>query len=123
MTKKEMFNEIINLATKADRQDIVDFATKEIALLNKRNSKESKVAKEKAAERIVLAEKIVDVVTTAAEPMRAKEIANAVGISPQRATPILRELVETEKRLTVTEGKKKVKLYTLLDDNEVEEEA
>ena len=41
MTKKEMFGEVITLATENGRQDIVDFANHEIELLNKKSGKSS----------------------------------------------------------------------------------
>ena len=113
MTKKEMFAEIINVATVADRQDIVDFAQKEIELLNKRNSKESKAAKAKAEERANLAEAIMEVLEGAEEPMRTMEIASAVGISPQKASPILKVML-AEGRINIVNGKR-VSLYMVAE--------
>ena len=65
MTKKEMFGEVINLATEAGREDIVEFCNKEVELLNKRYSRERKVNEKKLAERAELAEAIIKVVETA----------------------------------------------------------
>ena len=109
MTKKEYFAEIVNLATANDRADLVEFAEKEIELLNKRNSKESKAAKEKAEAREALKAEILNVVGT--EPMRTMEIAAALGISPQKATSVLADLVKENKLVATVE--KKVKTFTL----------
>ena len=112
MTKKEMFNEIIVVATENNRMDIVDFAKAEIELLNKRNSTESKAKKEKAEETARLSENIITAVSNATDPMRTMEIANEIGVSPQKATPILKALV-AEGKLVVNEIKGKVKVYTV----------
>ena len=111
MTKKEYFAEIVNLATANDRADLVEFAEKEIELLNKRNSKDSKAAKAKAEEREKLERAICTVLAEFEEPARTLEIANAVGVSTQKSTPVLAELVAKEELLVKTE--KRVKTYTL----------
>ena len=110
MTKKEYFAEIVNLATANDREDLVEFAEKEIELLNKRNSKDSKAAKEKAEAREALKTEILDVVGY--EPMRTMEIASALGVSTQKITPVLAALVADGKLVATTE--KRVKTYRLV---------
>lgn len=121
MTKKEYFAEIVNLATANDREDLVEFAEKEIELLNKRNSKDSKAAKEKAEANAKLGEEIVAAVAGADAPIRTMDIAAAVGISPQKATPILKSLV-ADGRL-VENVEKKVKTFSLPEvDTEVDTE-
>ena len=111
MTKKEYFAEIVAVATEVGREDLVEFANKEIELLNKRNSKDSKAAKEKAEANAKLGEAIVAAVAEVGGPVRTMEIAAAVGISPQKATPILKALVESGKLVESVE--KKVKTFTL----------
>ena len=111
MTKKEYFAEIVNLATANDRADLVEFAEKEIELLNRRNSKESKAAKEKAEANAKLGEEIVATVADADAPMRTMDIAAAVGISPQKATSILKTLVADNKLAVGVD--KKIKTFTL----------
>lgn len=109
MTKKEMFGEIVAVATEVGREDIVEFANKEIELLNKRNSKDSKAAKEKAEAREALKAQVLEVVTDT--PVRTMDIASALGISPQKVTPVLRALVEDGKLVATVD--KKVKTFTL----------
>ena len=111
MTKKEYFAEIVAVATEVGREDLVEFANKEIELLNKRNSKDSKAAKEKAEANAKLGEDIVAAVAEFGAPARTMEIAAAVGISPQKATPILKALVESGKLVEKVE--KKVKTFAL----------
>ena len=106
VTKKDMFNEVIALAQAADRQDVVEFAEHELELLAKRSGADSKAKQKKAAETAALAEKVVEVVSGADAPMAALEIATAVGISTQKAAPILKGLV-TDGRLVKTEEKRK----------------
>lgn len=109
MTKKEYFAEIVNLATANDRADLVEFAEKEIELLNKRNSKDSKAAKEKAEAREALKAQVLEVVTDT--PIRTMDIASALGVSPQKVTPVLKALVEDGKLVATVD--KKVKTFTL----------
>ena len=105
MTKKEIFAEIANLAVTANRDDIVEFCNKEIELLNKRSSKDSKAALAKKAEREALAEKVLDVLSNSTEPLRTMEIASALEISPQKATPILKALATANSIEVVKESK------------------
>ena len=111
MTKKEMFAEVVAIATEVGREDIVEFANKEIELLNRRNSKDSKAAKERAEANAELGEYILAAVADADAPMRTMDIAAAVGISPQKATSILKTLVADNKLAAIVD--KKVKTFTL----------
>jgi len=112
VTKKDMFNEVIALAKAAGgRQDIVEFAEREIELLNKRNSADSKAKAKKAEENAALADKVVEFLASADEGMAALPIASEVGVSTQKIAPILKALVN-EGRITVTEEKRK-KFYAI----------
>jgi len=111
ITKKEMFTEVITLAQANDRQDIVEFAEREIELLNKRNSADSKAKAKKAEENAALADKVVEFLASSDEGMAALSIATEVGVSTQKIAPILKTLV-SEGRLTVTEDKRK-KFYAI----------
>ena len=98
VTKKDMFNEVIALAEQAGRH--------EIELLAKRNSADSKAKAKKAAENTELANKIVEYLAGVDAPVATLEIATAIGISTQKATPILKGLVD-EKRVVETVDKRK----------------
>lgn len=106
MTKAQAFTMIRKMV--AENEDLVAFVDNELALLEKRKGAATKAKQAKAEEDAKLAEKIVEVVSDSTEALTTKEIANAVGISPQKATPIIHTLVEDEKRLTfkVVKGKK-----------------
>ena len=107
MTKKEMFNEIIALATANSREDIIDFAKKEIELLNKRATTETKADKEKKVERERLTESIIELLTNVTDARTTMDIATAIGISPQKATPIMAALLlENKVKFEIQKGKK-----------------
>ena len=106
MTKAQMFAQVVEMAQAQGRQDIVDFAEHEIELLAKRNSADSKAKAKKAAENAELADKIVEFLAGADAPMATLDVATAVGISTQKATPILKGLVD-EKRVVETMEKRK----------------
>ena len=117
VTIKDMFNEVIALATEVGRQDVVEFAEHEIELLDKRNSADSKAKAKKAAENAALADKIVEYLATVEDAQATLDVATAVGISTQKATPILKGLVNEgrlvdESRLVVTAEKRK-KFYAI----------
>lgn len=114
MTKKEMFNEIIKVAVSVGNNDIADFAKKEIALIEKRNVVSVKAQQAKEAEREALAASILETIEQAVEPIRTTNIAAAVGISPQKATPILRMLAADGRVVTLKE--KGTKVYTINTD-------
>lgn len=122
VTKKDMFNEIIALATANEREDIVEFAKKEIALLAKRNSKSDKALAKREAEKKELEHQVLEVLLESTEPLRTMEIANLMGVSPQKATPVLRRLVESGD--ISVEKVKGVNIYSVLaevtDETEVE---
>ncbi len=121
MTKKEMFNEVIALATANDRQDLVEFAEKEIALLAKRNSKSDKVLAKRETEKRELEDAVMEVMLESSNPLRTMEIAKKMGISPQKATPVLARLVKAGK--LEVDKVKGVNVYTVsLDEDVIEDE-
>ena len=73
ITKRERFAEIIELAEAADRIDLVEFAEKEIAALDKKAAKARERAAEKKAEVDGLTEAVLAAVTD--EPMTIADIA------------------------------------------------
>jgi len=92
-------------------QEIVEYADKEIEALKARAEKTEKVKAEKAKERSDLRNKIVDILTNSTEPMRAGEIASKLGVSPQKATYILRGL--KEEGLVIPTVEKRTTVYTI----------
>lgn len=108
MDKMMILEAIKAMAVEANREDIVEYADKEIKDLTARTEKQEKAKQAKEIERTELRNKIIDILTNTTEPMRAGEIAKKLGVSPQKATYILRGLKEeglvtptVEKRITV----------------------
>lgn len=109
MTKMEALTAIKALVV--DNEELTAFVDNELALLNKRKNTISKAQKEKAEANAKIAEAIVDFLANATEALPTMTISIAVGISPQKATPILKNLV-SEGRLKVTNVKNK-NLYSI----------
>lgn len=63
ITKKNYFEQIITLAEDADRQDIVEFAQKEIEALDRKAAKAKERAADKKAETDALTEVVAECVT------------------------------------------------------------
>lgn len=110
MTKREMFTEIANLL--ADREDIVEFCNHEIELLaRKRATGSSKPTKQQVANEATKSA-ILDILSD--EGMTATEVMNALnmdGMSIQRVSALLRQLVLGGQVNKVTE--KKVSRFTI----------
>lgn len=105
MTKKEAFEAI--LAKVAEDEALVEFVEKEIALLEKRAAKPRKKTKTQL-ENEAFKEVILELLEGVETGLTATEVATALGITPQRAVPILKKLVDEERVLRV-EGKGKEK--------------
>lgn len=105
MTKKEAFEAI--LAKVAEDEVLVEFVEKEIALLEKRAAKPRKKTKTQL-ENEAFKEVILELIEGAETGLTATEVATALGITPQRAVPILKKLTDEERVLRV-EGKGKEK--------------
>ena len=108
MTQREFYNAVI---TSVENEELVTFATEQIAKLDARNAKRKGAESKKAKENAPIKEAILGVLTH--EPMTASEVAEKVEISTQKASALLRQI----DGLTVTEvkvkGKGKVKGYAL----------
>ena len=108
MDKMMILEAIKVMAVEANREEIVEYVDKEIETVKTRIEKETQAKEEKAKVNAALRDKIVEILTNATEPMRAGEIAKELGVSPQKATYILRGMKEeglvkptVEKRTTV----------------------
>lgn len=89
MTKKEMFSKIATVCS-ADAE-IVEFCNHEIALLVKKNSYKSTKPTKTQVENEGLKDAILNALD---KPMTATEIGNAVGISVNKASALLKQLHE-----------------------------
>lgn len=89
MTKKEMFSKIATVCS-ADAE-IVEFCNHEITLLVKKNSYKSTKPTKTQIENEGLKDAILNALD---KPMTATEIGNAVGISVNKASALLKQLHE-----------------------------
>ena len=119
MTKVEAFEAI--KAIVAENEELVAFVDKELELLAKRKDASAKARAKKAEENNGLADNVVAVVENAEEKLSTMDIAQAVGVSTQKVTPILAKLV-TDGRLDVVTEKRK-KYYSVAEDNTAEDNA
>lgn len=116
MTYREFYNEVIAVAT--DRADLVEFAEKAIATLDKKNDNRKSGNSKSAVANAENRAKVIAVMTDPNKIYTAKEIAEACGFSTQRASGILGQLVKANE-VTASDysptGKKKdtVKGYSL----------
>lgn len=108
MTRREFLEMVIEGKV---TDEMKDFANSEITKMNDRNAKRKASPSKKAIANEAIKAKIVEVLTD--EPKTAREIADEVIISTQKASALLRQI----DGLTVTEvkikGKGKVKGYSI----------
>ena len=102
MTKKEMF-EAIKVAV-ADNAEMVEFLDKEIALVEKRNSRKSTALTKTQKENIEIKERILNVLAEF-NGVSASAVAGALDISVAKASALLTQLVKEEKVERVKSGR------------------
>lgn len=108
MTKKEMFNLIATV--NADNLEIVDFCKHEIDLLNAKSGRKTPTKTQRENEG--LKEDIFAYVSEEG-PMRASNVAVYFGISGQKASALLKQLVDAGNLEKVIE--KKVSYFRVAD--------
>ena len=92
-TKRELFETLLVFASAAEADEwVVDGIRHELDLLNKRASKKSVDVKRKA-EQDSIKKRIVEVLNDSETPMRASEIASALGVTVQRVTALNKQMV------------------------------
>lgn len=108
MTKREMFNEVIAIATEVGREDIVEFANHEIELLEKKASKSgsTKTQKENVEIMTRLIEELdtIGKAVTITEMQRFSEYAGT--FSNQKISALLKKLVDEGKVVKTVDKKK-----------------
>ena len=109
VTKKENFERIIGVLEAQGETELVEVMKHEIELISKKRNGQTKAQKANAE----LAEKVYEVVVEAGKAMTATEVMNAcveAGVegvtSNQKATALLKMLIEDKRVNKVTEGKK-----------------
>ena len=106
MTKKEMFEMIATV--NADNTEIVDFCNHEIELLTNRRSSKSLTKTQKENE--VIMKNILVALADIGEPVTVTELLahgiEGFELTNQKASALLRKLVENSKVIKTIEGKK-----------------
>lgn len=92
MTKREMFTKIATVC--ANDQEIVDFVNHEIELLNKKNASASKKATKNQIANEGIKNDILDVLKDADSAMTATQIAESMGLSVNKVSALLKQLIE-----------------------------
>lgn len=104
MTKVEFYAQIIANPTLTEEE--VAFLTHEKELVEKRNARKSTKPTKAQVANIAVKEQIAEFLSTVTEPLQAKPIGEALGISPQKASALLKQMVEAgEVHKEVVKGK------------------
>ena len=114
ITKKDMFNEIIKMMNgeqmSVSAQAVIDFATHEIELLNKKSSSSSGKPTKTQIENEGYKEVILKALATADKPMTISEIMEytdgLVGLKNQRVSALMTQLKKAGKVVRTEEKKK-----------------
>ena len=108
ITKRDMFNDIITIATELNRTVLVEFANHEIELLDKRASRNTLTKVQKA--NLELVEVIYNTLVELARPATIADIIAAndafAELSNQKMSALLKKLVDTDRIVKVVENKK-----------------
>lgn len=118
MTKRDYFNEIMEIATEMERQDLVDFAKHEIELLDKKKSSgKGKVNETMNANVELVYNALAEIGKSTASELIAKADLSALAnelkiVSTQKVSAYLNKLV-AEKRVDKVVEKKKTYFFVV----------
>jgi predicted Rossmann fold nucleotide-binding protein DprA/Smf involved in DNA uptake len=103
-TKRELFENLLIFASAAEADTwVIDGLNHELELLDKRASKGSKNPKHEAE--VAANKAAIEAALTDAEPMRATAIASECGMSVQRVTALVRQMVADGSVVREQDGK------------------
>jgi hypothetical protein len=98
ITKRDNFNEIIKIATELNRKDLIEFATHEIELLDRKKSNDTKTKVQ--VENEGLKNVIVDTLTELGKFVTITELQNAneelAQLSNQKISALLKQLFDNK---------------------------
>ena len=100
MTNREFYEAIAN---ETINSDVIDHAKAALAKMDAANEKRRNTPSKKAVENAPLVEQIVNEILTN-EPKTASDVATELGVTPQKASALLRQVV-AEGKATVTDVK------------------
>ena len=109
MTKREFLNAVV---TSTENEEIKDFALAEIEKLDVRNAKRAERPSKTQIANEPIIKAISEVLTS--EPMRASEIAEACGISTQKASALVKKVEGVQSTDVKVKGKGTQKGYFLV---------
>ncbi len=107
MTKKEFMEKVIAMIEKTeivDEEVMAEFARNEIEKIDRANERKKSKMTEKAKENIQLMDKIYEDILKVDEPTTATTVGEYMEISTQKASSLLRKMVD-EGRATVEDVK------------------
>lgn len=115
MTQRDFYTAVIAIENVSD--EIKDFATAALAKMDAANEKRRNTPSKKAVENQPLVDQIVNEILSAESPKTATEVGEILGVSTQKASALLRQVVADGKAVSedVKVPKKgTVKAYTLV---------
>ena len=109
ITKRDNLNEVLIIAKELGREDLIDFASHEIELLDRRAANKTLTKTQK--ENIELAEIVYNVIASFDEPVTIAQIQEADNetvkeFSNQKLTSLVKKLVDAERVVKYTEKNK-----------------
>lgn len=125
MTKRDYYNQLLQVKEVKENSDLVEFINRELELLNRKNSKNGKPTKDQVAN-VAIQEEILkhlatlpteSVGVTISELCKVKQFQE---YSNQKLSALVRQLVIAEKVARVEE--KKVAYFSLVHEEELQEE-
>lgn len=110
MTKREYFETLKGIEGVAANAELVEFLDRQIELVSKKRTAETKTQKENKE----LVEKIYEAIVEANGPVTVADLmANFEGMSNQKVSSLVKKLVDTNRVVRGKDGKKTI--YTLAD--------
>ncbi len=122
MTNREFYTAIASSTTLP--AELVEFAAAAIAKMDSANAKRKNTPSKTAIANEPLKEQLLNEILSL-EPMPTNNVAAALGVSNQKASALLRQLVADGKVIAVEDkvpGKGKQKFYSLVDNDDEGEE-
>ena len=111
VTKRDNFNALLNIPEVASNAELVAFINHELELLDRKNKAKSGELTETQKENLALGEEFVAFIASKDHALTVAEIRKHFGLSSQKATPILANLVEAGKLVKTVE--KRVSFYSV----------
>lgn len=97
VTKRDNFNALLNIAEVAANDELVKFIKHELELLDRKNKGKAGELTDTQKENLALGEEFVEFIAKAGKELTVKDVRDHFGITAQKATPILTNLVEAGK--------------------------